>query len=252
MNPFLKIENLSKAFGGVKAVNDLSLSLMPNKINAIIGPNGAGKTTLFNLITGFIKPDSGRIFFEDCELTDLPIHQISRLGVKRTLQIKSVFNSMTVFENLWITLSAHRGNLNPFKKVASYQSEKERVEEVMEQLDLGRFRDTPAGILSYGDVALLEIGMAIITYPKMILFDEPVCGMSPQETEKVVSKITSIADQTHVVIIEHDMDVVFKIADEITVLAFGEKLAAGTPREIAENQKVKDIYFGTDEVLNND
>ncbi len=252
MKPFLRIENLSKSFGGVKAVNDLSLSLMPNKINAIIGPNGAGKTTLFNLITGFIKSDSGRIFFEDSELTNLPIHQISRIGVKRTLQIKSVFNSMSVFENLWITLSAHRGNLNPFKKVAHYLSEKERVEEVMEQLDLGRFRDAPAGILSYGDVALLEIGMAIITHPKMILFDEPVCGMSPQETEKVVSKITSIADQTHVVIIEHDMDVVFKIADEITVLAFGQKLATGTPREIADNQKVKEIYFGTDEVLNND
>jgi branched-chain amino acid transport system ATP-binding protein len=248
MNPFLKIDNLSKAFGGVKAVNDLSLSLMPGKINAIIGPNGAGKTTLFNLISGFIRPDSGKIFFEEREITNLPIHEISKLGIKRTLQVKSVFNSMSVFDNLWITLSAHRGHLNPFKKVANYRLEREEVESVIEQLELQRFRDREAGTLSYGDIALLEIGMAIITRPRMILFDEPVCGMSPQETEKVVTKIASLGKQTHVVIIEHDMDVVFKLAEQITVLAFGAKLAVGTPREIAENQSVKEVYFGVDEV----
>jgi branched-chain amino acid transport system ATP-binding protein len=248
MKPFMRIEHLSKSFGGVKAVNDLSLSLFPNRINAIIGPNGAGKTTLFNLITGFIKPDSGKIFFDDVELTHLPIHAISRMGIKRTLQIKSVFNSMTVYENLWITLSAQQGNLNPFKPIARYPDIQKRVEEVIEQLDLGRFQNTPAGALSYGDVALLEIGMAIITKPKMILFDEPVCGMSPAGTEKVVSKITSLAAQTHIVIIEHDMDVVFKMADEIAVLAFGSKLASGTPQEIGSNQQVKEVYFGTDEV----
>ena len=189
MKPFLRIEHLSKSFGGVKAVNDLSLSLFPNRINAIIGPNGAGKTTLFNLITGFIKPDSGKIFFDDVELTHLPIHAISLMGIKRTLQIKSVFNSMTVYENLWITLSAQQGNLNPFKPIARYPDIQNRVEEVIEQLDLGRFQNTPAGALSYGDVALLEIGMAIITKPKMILFDEPVCGMSPAETRKWSPKL---------------------------------------------------------------
>ena len=141
MIPFLKIDNLSKSFGGVKAVSDLSLALMPGRINAIIGPNGAGKTTLFNLIAGFIRPDSGTIFIESSEITNLPIHEISRLGIKRTLQVKSVFNSMTVFENLWITLSAHRGHLNPFKKVANYRLEQEEVESVIEQLELERFRD---------------------------------------------------------------------------------------------------------------
>ncbi len=248
MKPFLSIQHLSKSFGGVKAVNDLSLDLYPNRINAIIGPNGAGKTTLFNLISGFIKPDSGKIFFEDTELTRLSIHQISLLGIKRTLQIKSVFNSMTVYENLWITLSAHRGNLNPFKNITKYPEIHLRVEEVMEQLDLKRLGNTPAGSLSYGDVALLEIGMAIITRPKVILFDEPVCGMSPAETERVVTKISLLAKETHVVLIEHDMDVVFKIADEIAVLAFGSKLASGTPKEISSNQQVKEVYFGSDEV----
>lgn len=248
MIPFLKIDHLSKSFGGVKAVNDLSMALMPGRINAIIGPNGAGKTTLFNLITGFIRPDSGRIFFEGSEITNLPIHEISRLGIKRTLQVKSVFNSMTVFENLWITLSAHRGHLHPFKRAARYRLEREEVEGVIEQLELERFHNREAGTLSYGDVALLEIGMAIITRPRLILFDEPVCGMSPQETERVVAKIGSLAQQTHVVIIEHDMDVVFKLAEEITVLAFGGKLANGNPREIAENQSVKEVYFGVDEV----
>jgi branched-chain amino acid transport system ATP-binding protein len=248
MNPFLRIENLSKSFGGVKAVNNLSLELLPNRINAIIGPNGAGKTTLFNLITGFIKPDSGKIFFENIELTHLPIHEISLLGIKRTLQIKSVFNSMTVYENLWITLSAHQGNVNPFKEISRYPEIKRRVNEIIEQLGLENFANIQAGTLSYGDVALLEIGMAIITSPKMILFDEPVCGMSPSETEKVVSRITSLAKETHIVIIEHDMDVVFKMADEIVVLAFGNKLASGTPKEIGSNQQVKEVYFGTDEV----
>jgi len=248
MKPFLSIQHLSKSFGGVKAVSDLSLDLYPNRINAIIGPNGAGKTTLFNLISGFIKPDSGKIFFEDTELTRLSIHQISLLGIKRTLQIKSVFNSMTVYENLWITLSAHQGNLNPFKNIIKYPEIHLRVEEVMEQLDLKRLGNIPAGSLSYGDVALLEIGMAIITRPKVILFDEPVCGMSPAETERVVTKISALAKETHVVLIEHDMDVVFKIADEIAVLAFGSKLATGAPKEISSNNQVKAVYFGSDEV----
>ena len=144
--------------------------------------------------------------------------------------------------------SSIENSLNPFKKVANYRLEREEVEGVIEQLELERFRDREAGTLSYGDVALLEIGMAIITRPRMILFDEPVCGMSPQETERVVAKIASLAQQTHVVIIEHDMDVVFKLAEEITVLAFGGKLASGTPREIAEDQSVKEVYFGVDEV----
>jgi branched-chain amino acid transport system ATP-binding protein len=247
MSPFLKIEHLNKAFGGLKAVNDVSLDLMPGKINAIIGPNGAGKTTLFNLISGFIPSDSGRIVFEGTDITSLKPFEISRLGIKRTLQIKSIFPSMTAYENIWMSANAHLQNLHPFRRWTSYANVKRKVEEVIEYFELQKISEIAAGTLSYGDVALLEIGMAVAADPKVILLDEPVCGMSPAETERVVAKILALSKRFQIVIIEHDMEVVFRMADHITVMAFGSVLAAGSPAEIAENQKVKDVYFGAEE-----
>lgn len=247
MTPFLKIEHLNKSFGGLKAVNDVSVDFLPGKINAIIGPNGAGKTTLFNLISGFISSDSGRIVFDGKDITALKPFEISRLGIKRTLQIKSIFPTMTAFENIWMSANAHVQNLNFFKPWTSYGRVKEKVEEVIEYFELEKIAKTPAGTLSYGDVALLEIGMAVAADPKVILLDEPVCGMSPAETEKVVAKILALSKRFHIVIIEHDMEVVFRMADQITVMAFGSVLAEGRPAEIAENQKVKEVYFGVEE-----
>lgn len=247
MNPFLRIEHVSKSFGGLKAVNDVSLDLMPGKINAIIGPNGAGKTTLFNLISGFIPSDSGRIVFEGKDITRFKPFEISRLGIKRTLQIKSIFPSMTAYENIWMSANAHLQNLHPFKPWTSYANVRRKVEEVIEYFELQKIANIPAGTLSYGDVALLEIGMAMAADPRVILLDEPVCGMSPSETERVVAKVLALAQRFHIVIIEHDMEVVFRMADKITVMAFGAVLAAGTPAEIADNQKVKEVYFGTEE-----
>jgi len=249
MTPFLRIEHLSKSFGGLKAVNDVSLDLMPGSINAIIGPNGAGKTTLFNLISGFIPSDSGQIVFEGEDITKLKPFEISRLGIKRTLQIKSIFPSMTAYENIWMSANAHLQNLHPFKRWTTYADVRRKVEEVIEYFALQKLADVPAGTLSYGDVALLEIGMAVAADPRVILLDEPVCGMSPSETEQVVSRILALAKHFHIVIIEHDMEVVFRMADQITVMAFGAVLATGTPAEIAANQKVKDVYFGTEEDL---
>ena len=249
MTPFLRIEHLCKSFGGLKAVNDVSLDLMPGKINAIIGPNGAGKTTLFNLISGFTPSDSGRIVFDGKDITKLKPFEISRLGIKRTLQIKSIFPSMNAYENIWMSANAHLQNLHPFKPWTSYADVRRKVEEVIEYFELEKLAAIPAGTLSYGDVALLEIGMAVAADPTVILLDEPVCGMSPSETDRVVSKIIALAKRFHIVIIEHDMEVVFRMADRITVMAFGAVLADGTPAEIAENQKVKDVYFGTEEEM---
>ena len=246
--PYLKISNLTKAFGGLLAVNDVSLSFKPGGINAIIGPNGAGKTTLFNLITGFIESDSGSIEFQGQEISNLKPFQISRIGVKRTLQIKSIFPSMTTYDNLWVTANAHTKNLHPFADISKFPSIDERVTAVIEKLNLERIAHSQAGSLSYGDVAVLEIGMAMIAEPKLILFDEPVCGMSPAETEKVVERIIELSKDVHIVIIEHDMEVVFKMADHITVMAFGKVFAAGTPEEISKNDGVKEIYFGSDEL----
>lgn len=246
--PYLQINNVTKAFGGLLAVNDVSLSFRPGGINAIIGPNGAGKTTLFNLITGFIHPDSGVIKFEGQEITSLKPFEISRIGIKRTLQIKSIFPSMTAYDNLWVTANAHTKNLHPFSDVSKFTRIDDRVSAIIEKLNLERIAHIQAGALSYGDVAVLEIGMAMIAEPKLILFDEPVCGMSPAETEKVVDQIIKLSKDVHVVIIEHDMQVVFKMADYITVMAFGKVFAAGTPEEISSNDGVKEIYFGSDEL----
>ena len=246
--PYLQINNVTKAFGGLLAVNDVSLNFKPGGINAIIGPNGAGKTTLFNLITGFIQSDSGSIQFEGEDITSLKPFEISRIGIKRTLQIKSIFPSMTTYDNLWVTANAHTKNLHPFADVSKFTGIDDRVSAIIEKLSLERIAHLQAGSLSYGDVAVLEIGMAMIAEPKLILFDEPVCGMSPAETEKVVERIIELSKDVHVVIIEHDMKVVFKMADHITVMAFGKVFAAGTPEEISRNDGVKEIYFGSDEL----
>ena len=164
--PILRIEGLSKRFGGLTAVDNFTLAFEPGRLHAIIGPNGAGKTTLFNLISGFLPSDAGRVFFAGQEITRLKPHRISRLGVSRTLQVKSVFNQLSVADNLWITAQAGRGVMNPFRAASSYRQTCEDVERVLEQLELTALADRLAGTLSYGDVALLEIGMAIASRPK--------------------------------------------------------------------------------------
>jgi branched-chain amino acid transport system ATP-binding protein len=243
----LRTENLTKKFGGLTATDNLSLSLPGGRLHAIIGPNGAGKTTLFNLISGLLKPDSGRVFFGDREITGLRPHEISRLGIKRTMQIKSVFNQLSVAENLWVTRQAAQRFLNPFRPASRDGETRERVERTLEQIEMTALADRIAGTLSYGDVAMLEIGMALISDPRLLLLDEPICGMSPAETERAVAKIRELARNIDIVIIEHDMEVVFGIADDITVLAQGAILATGTPAEISANEGVREAYLGRPE-----
>ena len=245
--PVLRVENLTKRFGGLTAVDNLSLSLAGGRLQAIIGPNGAGKTTFFNLVSGLLGADSGRVFFLGRDITGLRPHQISRLGIKRTLQIKSVFNQLSVAENLWITRQASKGFLHPFRAASSDIEMRRRVEETLEQIGMTALADRPAGTLSYGDVALLEIGMALISEPRLLLLDEPTCGMSPAETERAVAKIRELARTIDIVIIEHDMEVVFGIADDITVLAQGAVLARGNPKVVSADEKVREAYLGRPE-----
>jgi len=245
--PVLRTENLTKRFGGLAAVNDLSFSLASARLHAIIGPNGAGKTTLFNLVSGLVTPDNGRVFFHGHEITGLKPHRISRLGVKRTLQIKSVFPRLSVAENLWITVRGGRGFLNPFRFAASDRATAEKVDRTLTQIGLAPLAHRQAGTLSYGDVALLEIGMAVISEPRLLLLDEPTCGMSPAETSRAVEKIRELARSIDIVIIEHDMEVVFEIAHDITVMAQGGILASGSPREIAADERVREAYLGREE-----
>jgi branched-chain amino acid transport system ATP-binding protein len=243
----LRTENLTKRFGGLTAVDNLSISLPGGRIHAIIGPNGAGKTTFFNLVTGLLSPGSGRIFFRGRDITGCRPHVISRLGIKRTLQVKSVFPELSVADNLWITRQARDRFLHPFRRAASDLDAKMRVAQTLEQIDLADLATRPAGTLSYGDVAMLEIGMALISEPTLLLLDEPTCGMSPAETSRAVAKIRDLARTIDIVIIEHDMDVVFGIADDITVLAQGAILASGSPAEIANDERVREAYLGRPE-----
>ena len=245
--PTLRTEGLTKRFGGLIAINNLNLSLAARRLHAIIGPNGAGKTTLFNLVSGLLPPSEGRVFFEGRDITGLKPHQISRLGIKRTLQIKSVFPQLTVAENLWITGQAGRGFLHPLRAATSDRQTREMVERTLAQIGLSSLSGRQAGTLSYGDVALLEIGMALIAQPRLLLLDEPTCGMSPAETERAVTKIQELAKVVDIIIIEHDMEVVFGIADDITVMAQGAILASGGPSEIAADERVREAYLGRPE-----
>lgn len=245
--PLLEVNDVSKQFGGLSALDGVNLSLETGKLHAIIGPNGAGKTTFFNVITGTLPVSGGRIKFLGDDITDDAVHQISHRGLARTLQIKSVFGNMTVRENLWIAAQSRDGVFSVFKSWKKCTRAAEKADAVCEQLGLTSLVDQMASNLSYGDVALLEIGLALATDPKLLLLDEPICGMGPAETEQTVAKIQEISKHINIIIIEHDIEVVFKIADEITVMANGTVLAQGKPKDIAENPDVRTAYLGDDD-----
>ena len=245
--PLLEVNDVSKRFGGLSALDGVNLSLEAGKLHAIIGPNGAGKTTFFNVITGTLPVSGGRIKFFGDDITDDTVHQISHRGLARTLQIKSVFGNMTVRENLWIAAQSRDGVFSVFKSWKKCTRAAEKADAVCEQLGLTSLADQMASNLSYGDVALLEIGLALATDPKLLLLDEPICGMGPAETEQTVAKIQEISKHINIIIIEHDIEVVFKIADEITVMANGAVLAQGKPKDIAENPDVRTAYLGDDD-----
>jgi branched-chain amino acid transport system ATP-binding protein len=247
IEPVLRTENLTKRFGGLIAVDNLNLSIPSGRLHAIIGPNGAGKTTFFNLVSGLLAADSGRVFFKGRDITGLKPHEVSRLGVKRTMQIKSVFPQLTVAENLWVTRHATNQTLHPFRSAARDPETRQRVELTLEQIGLRALAHRSAGTLSYGDIALLEIGMAQISDPQLLLLDEPTCGMSPAETERAVEKIKQLTRKIDIVIIEHDMSVVFEIAEDITVMTQGEILASGSPDEISGDERVREAYLGRPE-----
>lgn len=243
--PILKIEGLTKTFGGLVAVDNVDFTLPGGGLRAVIGPNGAGKTTFFNLVSGFLSADSGRVTFLGRDITGLKPHQINRLGIARTLQVKSVFNGLTVYDNVWIAAQSRKRFLHPFRPAASYRDTAARVEEILDQVGIVDHARDLAGNLSYGDVALLEIATALATEPKLLLLDEPVSGMSPAETERTVAFIRDLSKRLNVILIEHDMEVVFGAADLITVMNQGAILCEGPPDKIAKDPRVQEAYLGT-------
>jgi branched-chain amino acid transport system ATP-binding protein len=241
----LETRDLCHDFDGLKVLWRVNLRVERGERHAIIGPNGAGKTTLFNLITGTYTPRGGRILFKDRDVTAARPHARVRFGMGRSFQITSTFSRLTTFENVRMGILGRRGiRFNLVRRVDTMQDVTAEAEEVLRRINLTAERDRPAHLLSYGKHRALEISLALTTEPDLVLLDEPTAGMSRDETRNAVELIRRLTGGRTVVIIEHDMDVVFSLADRITVLHHGEILATGSPAEIKANQAVKDAYLG--------
>jgi branched-chain amino acid transport system ATP-binding protein len=243
----LKISGLNKNFGKVCAAYDLNFSIYPGIITSIIGPNGAGKSTLINMISGYIMPDSGRILFEGKDITDFPTHKRVRLGICRSFQIVNVFSGLSVFDNLRIPVLSMRKKAHlPFRSLKKEMGVNEEVESLLKVIGLQDKAHILACNLSHGDQRILEVGIALATRPKLLFLDEPTAGMNPVERVQVLESIKDISSnqETTFVIVEHDMDVVFSLSNRILVLNHGAIIADGTPEEIRENTKVKEVYLG--------
>jgi branched-chain amino acid transport system ATP-binding protein len=241
----LEVKNLHKDFSGLKVLTGINLSIEKGERHSIIGPNGAGKSTLFNVITGKYRPSMGRIFFDGEDITGLAPFKISRRGLARSFQIINIFPMMNVYQNVRnAILSKEKIRLNIFSRLERMDRIDQETLHVLESLGLIRIKDVLAGELSYGQQRALEIGIALATDPKLILLDEPTAGMTKVETKETVALIQNVTKGKTLVVIEHDMDVVFSISHRITVLYYGEILASGTPDEIRNSEMVKEAYLG--------
>lgn len=248
MATILSTHELSLHFGGVTAVNNVSLKFEENELRSIIGPNGAGKTTLFNVITGRIPASSGRVFYRGQDITNRAPHEIVRSGISRIFQRSSIFFGSTVFENVRIARQAKTGgSLRILSSKESLKNVNEGTWGILEQLGLTDQAEFPASTLSHGDQRLLEIGIALAGDPKLLLLDEPTSGMSPGETERTTKLIRRLAKEIAIILVEHDMEVVMSISDRISVMHQGSIIAQGTPKEIQQNEMVKEAYLGKEE-----
>jgi branched-chain amino acid transport system ATP-binding protein len=243
----LRVENATRAFGSLVAVNDVSLSVKEGELQAVIGPNGAGKTTFFNLISGFFPPTSGKIWFDDKDVTDLAPHQRVQMGMARTFQITEIFPELTVRQNLRIPVEVAAGlRLRPWISRRTRDEVDARVVELMLQGNLEDKANRLVGELSHGDQRATEIMMALALKPRLLLLDEPTAGMGDQETYDITKLIRKLHREQNlgIVLIEHDMRVIFHLADRIMVLTEGRVLADGTPDEIAKDERVQAAYLG--------
>ena len=245
----LEVTGLVKRFGGLLATDHLSLTLEPGEIHAVIGPNGAGKTTLINQLGGEIVPDAGRIVFDGRDITHEPPHRRALAGLGRSYQITSVFPDFTVLQNVCLAAQAHAGHSFRFWRAAAREAALlEPAQAALRQAGLGARMNTPVSALAHGERRQLEIAMTLATQPKLLLLDEPMAGMSHVESEAVVSLLRSLKGRYTVLLVEHDMDAVFALADRITVLVYGRPIACGTPDEIRTNADVREAYLGDQEV----
>ncbi len=241
----LRVTNLNKSFSGLTVTDNVSLDLQPGSRHAVIGPNGAGKTTFFNLLTGELPADSGSVFLEERNISHLRPDARARAGLGRSFQKNNLFEHLSVRENLSIACALHAGIGKIFwKNFSSYQDINQSVERLAQQIGLSELLDEDVHALSYGNSRQVEIALALALQPKVLMLDEPTSGMSPEETTAMRELIAQLDAGLTILIIEHDMDVVFDLADRITVLDYGRVLLEGTPNEIRNSQIVRDRYFG--------
>jgi branched-chain amino acid transport system ATP-binding protein len=241
--PLLEVRRLTKAFGGLMAVLDVDFTMPRGEVRAIIGPNGAGKTTFFNMIAGQLTPTRGRILFKGRDITALPVHERSRLGVGRSYQITNVFPDLSTLENVRVAAQSRLVHYAFWRDAEELGESSQRAEGVLRAIGLWPKRDIVAANLSHGEQRHLEIGIVLATEPELLLLDEPTAGMSPEERSRTAQMVRAIAATTTVILVEHDMDVVMEISDRITVFHYGKILAEGSPGEIRANADVQRVYL---------
>ncbi|MGH6717208.1 MAG: ABC transporter ATP-binding protein [Bradyrhizobium sp.] len=245
MTTAVEIRSVEKRFGNVRIINDLNLSVAQGERHAIIGPNGAGKSTTFNLISGYVRPTSGEIRLNGEIISGLQPFEINRRGLSRSFQVTNVFARMTVWENVRCAVLWATGHRYAFwKNIDRLPAVRRRTAEILEDIHLSHRRDVPAGLLTYAEQRELEIGITIAGGANVIMLDEPTAGMSNAETERAVALIRRLTEGRTLVIVEHDMSVVFGLADRISVLVYGRIIASGTPDEIRRDPSVKEAYLG--------
>ncbi len=246
----LQIEGLTKRFGGVLASDGISLAVPQGELHAVIGPNGAGKTTLIGQLAGELAPDSGRIWFESVDITRLPSWRRSQLGLARSFQITSLFPDFTVLDNVALAVQAHAGHSCQFWRNARVDTSlREPAWAVLSRLGLLARADVLVSKLSHGEHRQIEIAMALATAPRMLLLDEPMAGMGPDESARMVKTLRELKGDLTILLIEHDMEAVFALADRISVLVYGRIIASGAPEAIRANEQVRQAYLGEQEGL---
>lgn len=245
IHPALEVRHLVKTFGGVKASDDISLTVVPNEIHAIIGPNGAGKTTLVSQLSGSLRPDAGSVIFNGQDITSLPTYKRSAIGLARSFQITSLIMSMSVLDNVALGVQARDGHSFKFWRPArSVKKLRNRAMKILDQIDLSGKAENKVSALSHGERRQVEIAVALAGDPSLLLLDEPMAGMGSSESAQMVDILKSMKGDKTIVLIEHDMDVVFALADRISVLVYGRIIATGAPEEIRQNADVRRAYLG--------
>jgi len=246
----LAVSALTKRFGGVVASDDVTLEVTAGELHAVIGPNGAGKTTLVGQLAGEIVPNSGRIRFAGQDITALPVHGRSLLGLARSFQITSLFSNFTALDNVALAVQAHDSHSFRFWRAARSEIElREPARAALERVGLGHRADALVASMSHGEHRQLELAMALATGPRMLLLDEPMAGLGADESARMVRTLRELKRELTILLIEHDMEAVFALADRITVLVYGRVIASGDPASIRANPEVRQAYLGEQEAV---